>query len=117
MKGEALWKTKRGSKNACLEQCDLGKGPGVVKGAYAELPRYFPDTRKVQGLPNLLKAEGAATGGNLPGLDVPLTKVEDLEDIMSYGVMSPPGVVINGKVVHAAGVPSRDKINQRLTAA
>ena len=32
-KGEALWKQKRGPKNASLEACDLGKGPGVVKGA------------------------------------------------------------------------------------
>ncbi len=48
------------------------------------------------------------------GLDVTLTKVEDLKDIMSYGVMSTPGVVINGKVVHAGGVPSRDKIEQWL---
>ena len=51
------------------------------------------------------------------GLDVTLSKVEDLKDIMSYGVMSTPGVVINGKVVHAGGVPSRDKIDQWLTAA
>lgn len=50
MKGEVLWNTKRGSKNANLEQCDLGKGPGVVKGAYAELPRYFPDVKKVMDL-------------------------------------------------------------------
>lgn len=51
------------------------------------------------------------------GLDVTLSKVEDLKDIMSYGVMSTPGVVINGKVVHAGGVPSRDKIDQWLSAA
>ena len=38
-KGEALWKQKRGPKNASLEQCDLGKGPGVFKGAFVELPR------------------------------------------------------------------------------
>ena len=50
-------------------------------------------------------------------IDVTLSKVEDLKDIMSYGVMSTPGVVINGKVVHAGGVPSRDKIDQWLTAA
>lgn len=41
---------------------------------------------------------------------VRLKKVEDLPTIMGYGVMSTPGVVINGKVVHAGGVPSRDKI-------
>lgn len=50
------------------------------------------------------------------GVAVMLTKVEDLRDIMGYGVMSTPGVVINGKVVHAGGVPSRDKVEQWLTA-
>jgi sulfur-oxidizing protein SoxA len=50
MKGEELWKHKRGPKNASLEACDLGKGPGVVKGAFVELPRYFADTGKVQDL-------------------------------------------------------------------
>ncbi|MDD2845780.1 MAG: thioredoxin family protein [Rhodoferax sp.] len=50
------------------------------------------------------------------GVAVTLTKVEELRDIMGYGVMSTPGVVINGKVVHAGGVPSRDKIAQWLTA-
>jgi sulfur-oxidizing protein SoxA len=49
-KGEALWKQKRGPKNASLEACDLGKGPGVIKGAFVELPRYFPDTKRVQDL-------------------------------------------------------------------
>ncbi|EWS56071.1 hypothetical protein X551_01112 [Methylibium sp. T29] len=34
-KGENLWKQKRGPKNASLEQCDLGKGPGVVQGAWS----------------------------------------------------------------------------------
>ncbi len=49
-KGELLWKQKRGPKNASLEACDLGKGPGKVKGAFVELPRYFADTNKVQDL-------------------------------------------------------------------
>ncbi len=39
------------------------------------------------------------------GVAVNLQKVEELRDIMSYGVMSTPGVVIDGKVVHAGGVP------------
>lgn len=46
-RGEALWKTPRGPKNVSLEQCDLGKGPGVVDGAFAELPRFFEDAGKV----------------------------------------------------------------------
>jgi sulfur-oxidizing protein SoxA len=53
-KGEDLWKKKRGPKNASLEQCDLGKGPGVVKGAFVELPRYFVDTGRVQDLESRL---------------------------------------------------------------
>ena len=51
------------------------------------------------------------------GVAVKLEKVEELQGIMGYGVMSTPGVVINGKVVHAGGVPSRDKIEQWLAAA
>ena len=50
------------------------------------------------------------------GVPVTLQKVEELREIMGYGVMSTPGVVVNGKVVHAGGVPSRDKIEQWLVA-
>ena len=53
-KGEDLWKTPRGPKHASLQQCDLGKGPGVVKGAFVELPRYFADTGRVQDLESRL---------------------------------------------------------------
>lgn len=46
--------------------------------------------------------------------DVPvnLQKVEDLREITAYGILSTPGVVIDGKVVHAGGVPRRDKVEQ-----
>ena len=53
-KGEALWKQKRGPKNASLEPCDLGKGAGKIKGAFVELPRYFADTKRVQDLESRL---------------------------------------------------------------
>ena len=53
-KGEGLWTQKRGPKNASLEQCDLGKGPGVVKGVFVELPRFFADTNRVQDLESRL---------------------------------------------------------------
>ena len=49
-KGEQLWHSPRGPANASLEGCDLGKGKGVVAGAYAELPRYFPDAGRVMDL-------------------------------------------------------------------
>lgn len=48
--GEELWKKRQGPKNASLEQCDLGKGAGVLKGAYAALPRYFKDADRVMDL-------------------------------------------------------------------
>jgi len=44
------------------------------------------------------------------GIEIQLEKIEDIQAIMAYGVMSTPGVVVDGKVVHAGGVPSRDKI-------
>ncbi|HZN85800.1 MAG TPA: sulfur oxidation c-type cytochrome SoxA [Burkholderiales bacterium] len=47
VKGEELWTKPRGPKNASLAACDLGLGPGVVKGAYAQLPRYFADVDRV----------------------------------------------------------------------
>jgi sulfur-oxidizing protein SoxA len=49
-RGEDLWKQARGPSKASLEKCDLGQGPGVVKGAYAKLPRYFADADRVMDL-------------------------------------------------------------------
>ena len=50
LEGEALWKKKQGPKNASLEACDLGQGPGALKGTYARLPRYFADADRVMDL-------------------------------------------------------------------
>lgn len=51
---------------------------------------------------------------NAKGVKVELEKVEDIAAIMGYGVMSTPGVVINGEVVHAGGVPDRKKVESWL---
>jgi small redox-active disulfide protein 2 len=48
------------------------------------------------------------------GVEVSLEKIEDVAAILGYGVMSTPGVVIDGKVVHAGGVPDRKKIDSWL---
>ena len=50
------------------------------------------------------------------GVSLTLSMVEEMRDIAGYGVMRTPGVVIDGKVVHAGGVPSRDKVEQWLAA-
>jgi small redox-active disulfide protein 2 len=48
------------------------------------------------------------------GVAVNLEKIDDMAAILGYGVMSTPGVVIDGKVVHAGGVPDRKKIESWL---
>ena len=53
-RGKTLFYQKRGPKNASLEQCDFGMGPGKLDGATARLPRYFPDTDRVQDLESRL---------------------------------------------------------------
>lgn len=67
MRGEGIWKQKRGPKNASLEKCDLGLGPGVVKGAYAVLPKYFADTDKVEDLESRLVTCMVTLQGFTPG--------------------------------------------------
>ncbi len=64
-RGEDQWKEKRGPNKASLEQCDLGLGPGVVKGAYARMPRYFADADQVMDF----EARLVHCMVNLQGLD------------------------------------------------
>lgn len=44
------------------------------------------------------------------GEAVQLEKIQDIADIMALGVMSTPGVVVDGAVLHAGGVPDRKTI-------
>lgn len=53
-RGEKLFYEKRGPKKASLETCDFGLGAGKLEGATTQLPRYFPDTDKVQDLESRL---------------------------------------------------------------
>lgn len=50
IRGADLWQQKRGPKQLSLEGCDLGLGAGIVRGAYARLPRYFADADRVMDL-------------------------------------------------------------------
>ena len=49
------------------------------------------------------------------GLDANVTKVEDIMDIMKYGIMTTPALVIDGKVVMKGHVPSKEEVKQLLT--
>ena len=43
-------------------------------------------------------------------IPITLEKVEDMAEIMSYGIMSTPGVIIDGKIAHAGGIPDKKTI-------
>lgn len=44
------------------------------------------------------------------GIKISLQKVEDMAEIMAYGVMSTPGVVVDGKIAHAGGIPDKKTV-------
>ncbi|OQX77119.1 MAG: thioredoxin family protein [Bacteroidetes bacterium 4484_249] len=49
------------------------------------------------------------------GIEADVSKVEDIMDIMGYGVMATPALVIDQKVVVKGRVPSAKEIKQILT--
>ncbi|MCX7273854.1 MAG: sulfur oxidation c-type cytochrome SoxA [Burkholderiales bacterium] len=111
-KGEGLWKTRRGPANASLERCDLGLGPGVVKGAYARLPRHFADTGQVMDFESRL----VHCMVSLQGLDrAALVKAPfssegqsatDLEALTAYVVEESRGATIAVPQQHTSEVES-----------
>ena len=100
MRGEELWKKKIAPKNVSLEQCDLGKGAGVVKGAYVELPRYFSDVNKVMDLEQRLvycrkTLQGLSHG---QAVKVPFGSVgnaSDIEALVAYITSASRGMKMN----------------------
>ncbi len=50
------------------------------------------------------------------GINAAVTKVEDIVEIMNYGVMTTPALVIDGKVVVKGRVPSAEEIRRLITA-
>ncbi|MDC6167108.1 sulfur oxidation c-type cytochrome SoxA [Paucibacter sp. XJ19-41] len=104
-RGEELWKQKRGPKNASMERCDLGKGPGVVKGAFVELPRYFADTGRVQDLESRL----LSCMESLQGLDAKKIAAtgfgrdeqKNLEGLVAWIAAESRGLKFNLPVAHA----------------
>ena len=49
------------------------------------------------------------------GIEATVEKVEDMRDIMQYGVMRTPGLVINGKVVLSGSVPKLSSLKETIT--
>lgn len=111
-KGESLWTEPRGPKKASLSQCDLGLGAGVVKGAWAQLPRWFADTGRVQDLESrLLSCMETLQGFNAAEIArTPFGKGEQasVEALAAYVSSESSGMKIN--------LPQRHPEEKRLYA-
>jgi len=70
-----------------------------------------PGCKRCQATEELTKAAAAALG-----IDITLEKVTDYAEMAKYGVLSTPGIVIDGKVVHAGGLPKEADIRAWLLA-
>lgn len=57
-----------------------------------------------------ITANAIAHAAREVGVEIELEKVTDIAEIMSYGVMSTPAVVVNGKVAHGGGIPGPDLV-------
>jgi small redox-active disulfide protein 2 len=51
------------------------------------------------------------------GLDVTLSKIEKIEEIMAYGILATPALVINGEVKASGRLPSAAELSNWLTTA
>ena len=105
-RGKALYYQKRGPKNASLEQCDLGQGPGVVKGAFARLPRHFADTNKVQDLESrlvtcMVELQGLKREDIVRTRFGTLDRDSDMEALVSYIGAQSNGMRMNVRLNHA----------------
>ena len=60
-------------------------------------------------------AEIAAAEAKRLGIEIEVEKVTDFADIAKFGIVSTPGVVVDGKVVHAGGVPKPEEMTKWLS--
>ena len=105
-RGEGLWKTPRGPKKVSFERCDLGLGAGVVKGAYAQMPRYFADADRVMDLETRLVHCMVTQQGYTPedAKRNPFGSADrksDIEALVAYVTSESKGVKMNVPMSHA----------------
>jgi L-cysteine S-thiosulfotransferase len=104
-RGEDLWKQKRGPKNASLEACDLGLGRGLVKGAYAQLPRYFADADRVMDLESrivwcMVTLQGISEVDAKRGVFGSPDRKADMEAYVAYVTSQSRGIKMNVALTH-----------------
>jgi small redox-active disulfide protein 2 len=68
-----------------------------------------PGCKRCQTTADMVKAEADRLG-----IEIRLEKVTDYADIAKFGIASTPGIVIDGKVVHAGGLPKEEAIGAWL---
>jgi small redox-active disulfide protein 2 len=57
-----------------------------------------------------ITAKVIALAAREAGVEIELVKVTDMAEIAAHGVMATPGVVIDGRLVHAGGIPGPDRV-------
>ena len=50
------------------------------------------------------------------GINASVSKEEDIINIMNYGIMHTPGLVINGKVVFSGRIPTSKELKEILNS-
>jgi sulfur-oxidizing protein SoxA len=118
-RGEELWKTPRGPRQVSLERCDLGLGPGVVKGAYARLPRYFADADRVQDLESrlvwcmvTLQGMSPAEARKTPFGNGNAVR-SDLEALAAYATAQARGAAMDVRLAHPKEIEAY-KVGEKL---
>ena len=67
------------------------------------------------GCPKCAKlAENAEAAAKALGMEYELEKVTDINEIMNFGVMIPPALVVDGEVKVSGKVPSSEEIEELL---
>ena len=105
-RGEKLYRERRGPKQATLEGCDFGLGAGKLEGAFAQLPRYFPDTGKVQDLESrlltcMIELQGYPRADVVKNAFSTLDHDSDLEALASFIASRSNGMRMNVRLDHA----------------
>lgn len=70
-----------------------------------------PGCKRCQATADMVKAEAEKLG-----VEVAISEVTDYAAIAQYGIASTPGIVIDGKVVHAGGLPKQEAVAGWLKA-
>lgn len=70
-----------------------------------------PGCKRCQTTEDMVKAAAGALG-----IEATVEKITDFAEMAKYGIASTPGIVIDGKVVHAGGLPKEDDLKRWLQA-